>query len=36
VPPPDDEVLNCWGALEKFLHDDPVKTSPLIKAYWPM
>lgn len=32
VPPPADEVLNCMGALEKFLHDDPVKTPPLIKA----
>ena len=32
VPPPADEVLNCMGALEKFLHDDPVKTPPLLKA----
>jgi Fic family protein len=32
VPPPADEVLNCMGALEKFLHDDPVTTPPLIKA----
>ena len=32
VPPPADELLNCMGALEKFLHDDPVKTPPLIKA----
>lgn len=32
VPPPADEVLNCMGALEKFLHHDPVKTPPLIKA----
>jgi len=32
VPPPADEVRNCMGALEKFLHDDPVKTPPLIKA----
>ena len=32
VPPPADVVLNCMGALEKFLHDDPVKTPPLIKA----
>ncbi len=32
VPPPADEVMNCMGALEKFLHDDPVKTPPLIKA----
>lgn len=32
VPPPADEVISCMGALEKFLHDDPVKTPPLIKA----
>lgn len=32
VPPPADEVIHCMGALEKFLHDDPVKTPPLIKA----
>lgn len=32
VPPPADEVMNCMGALEKFLHDDPAKTPPLIKA----
>lgn len=32
VPPPADEVLNCMDALEKFLHDDPIKTPPLIKA----
>lgn len=32
VPPPAEEVIGCMGALEKFLHDDPVKTPPLIKA----
>lgn len=32
VPPPADEVMECMGALEKFLHDDPVKTPALIKA----
>lgn len=32
VPPPADEELNCMGSLENFLHDDPVKTPPLIKA----
>lgn len=32
VPPPADEVMDCMGALEKFLHDDPVKTPALIKA----
>jgi Fic family protein len=32
VPPPPDQVLECLGALEKFLHDDPIKTPTLIKA----
>jgi Fic family protein len=32
VPPPPDHVLECLGALEKFLHNDPVKTPILIKA----
>ena len=32
VPPPSDEVMNCLGSLEKFLHDDPVRTPPLVKA----
>ena len=32
VPPPAEEVMDCMGALEKFLHDDPVKTPVLIKA----
>ena len=32
VPPPPEKVLECLGALEKFLHDDPVKTPTLIKA----
>lgn len=32
VPPPADEVLPCLGALEKFLHNQPEKTSPLLKA----
>jgi len=32
VPPPPDQVLECAGALEKFLHNDPVKTPLLIKA----
>lgn len=32
VPPPADEVLPAMGALEKFLHDDPVKTPILVKA----
>ncbi|HOX59372.1 MAG TPA: Fic family protein [Candidatus Paceibacterota bacterium] len=32
VPPPPDQILECIGALEKFLHNDPVKTPVLIKA----
>lgn len=32
VPPPPDAVLDCMGALEKFLHNDPVRTRPLLKA----
>lgn len=32
VPPPSEEVINCMGALEKFLHNNPVKTPILIKA----
>jgi Fic family protein len=32
VPPPPERVMECMGLLEKFLHDDPVKTPLLIKA----
>lgn len=32
VPPPPDKVMECLGALEKFLHNDPVRTPTLIKA----
>ncbi|MBI5233704.1 MAG: Fic family protein [Deltaproteobacteria bacterium] len=32
VPPPTHEVLPAMGALEKFLHNDPVPTPALIKA----
>ncbi len=32
VPTPPDMVLETLGSLEKFLHGDPVKTRPLIKA----
>jgi Fic family protein len=32
VPPPPDQLQDCLGALEKFLHDDPVRTPTLIKA----
>lgn len=32
VPPPPHKLMECLGALEKFLHDDPVPTPLLIKA----
>jgi Fic family protein len=32
VPPPPHEVVPAMGALERFLHDDPVTTPILIKA----
>lgn len=32
VPPPPEHIIECLGALEKFLHNDPVKTPLLIKA----
>ncbi len=32
VPPPPHEVLPAMGALEKFIHGDPVQTPTLIKA----
>jgi Fic family protein len=32
VPPPPEEVIPCMGALERFLHDQPVRTPTLIKA----
>lgn len=32
VPPPPEEVMPCLDHLEKFLHDVPEKTSPLLKA----
>jgi Fic family protein len=32
VPPPPHRVIECMGLLEKFLHNDPVKTPLLIKA----
>jgi Fic family protein len=32
VPPPPEMLLDCLGRLEKFIHDDPVKTPTLLKA----
>lgn len=32
VPPPAPEVADCMSRLERFIHDDPEPTPPLIKA----
>ena len=32
VPPPPHELMRAMGALERFLHDDPVQTPILVKA----
>lgn len=32
VPPPPEEVMNCMGDFELFLHDQPEPTSVLLKA----
>ena len=32
VPPPPEHIMECMGALEKFLHNDPVVTPTLIKV----
>jgi Fic family protein len=32
VPPPPEEMMTCMGDLEKFLHDQPVRTPLLLKA----
>jgi Fic family protein len=32
VPPPPDLLMDALGALEKFIHNDPVRTRPLLKA----
>jgi Fic family protein len=32
VPPPPDVVAECMGALERWLHDEPVRTPTLVKA----
>jgi Fic family protein len=32
VPPPPEKVVECMGALETFLHDQPTRTPVLIKA----
>lgn len=32
VPPPPEDVLDCLGALEKFLHDEEIRLPALIKA----
>jgi hypothetical protein len=32
VPPPPDQVLECLGALEKFLHNDPVSKASTVRT----
>ena len=32
VPPPPERIIECMGALELFLHDDPVRTPLLLKT----
>jgi len=32
VPPPASNIADCMGALEKFLHDQPVRTPLLVKT----
>lgn len=32
VPPPPEELMGCLGELERFLHDQPVRTPVLLKA----
>ena len=32
VPPPADQLGNCLHAFERFLHDEPEPTSPLLRA----
>lgn len=32
VPPPPEKLMECLGALEKFLHNEPIRTPTLLKA----
>jgi len=32
VPPPANQLANCWAALEQFINDVPEPTAPVIKA----
>lgn len=32
VPPPQENLMDCLGSLETFMHDQPVRTPTLIKA----
>lgn len=32
VPPPANELEDCWADLERFINDEPEETAPLIKA----
>lgn len=32
VPPPANQLADCWSAFERFLNDEPSTTAPVIKA----
>lgn len=32
VPPPANQIADCWAALEQFINDVPEQTAPVIKA----
>ncbi|OGB21782.1 MAG: cell filamentation protein Fic [Burkholderiales bacterium RIFCSPLOWO2_02_FULL_57_36] len=32
VPPPANQIADCWAALERFINDLPAPTAPVIKA----
>lgn len=32
VPPPANQLADCWSAFERFLNDEPAATEPVIKA----
>ncbi|MGM8851193.1 Fic family protein [Salinicola halophyticus] len=32
VPPPANQLADCWSAFERFLNDEPSATAPVIKA----
>lgn len=32
IPPPANQIMDCWTALEQFINDVPEQTAPVIKA----